>query len=89
MLSSAGEIFVRIENDGTDLIWGGTSSVERKVAADESSFTLDHVTVRALRFPEEESFPAGWITGELNDIHPALQDSQVADNLIHLLGLQR
>jgi hypothetical protein len=67
-----GQILVGIENDRADLIWLGVGSVEGKVAADKSSFAIDHVTVRALCFAEEENFPLIGIAGELDDISSCL-----------------
>src|SRR5580704_6336365 len=82
------QILIGIKNNRADLLRSGASPVEGKVATDKSSFAVDHMTVGALCFPEEESFPAYWIPGELHDIPPALQDSQVADDLTHLLRVQ-
>src|SRR5580658_2051100 len=69
-----GQVLIGIDDDRAYFIWLRAGPVKRQVRANESPFSVDHVTVRAVRCPEEERFPLIGISGEFNDISSALQD---------------
>src|ERR1700689_4931060 len=82
-----GQVLIGVEDDGAYLIWLRVSPVKRQVAANKSSFALDHVTVRALCFAKEERLSLFRVAGKLDNISSPLENPQVADNIRYFLGL--